>query len=266
LIDTGSSLSFIRKDVLNKISEKNYLSDSEYIGVNGNHYITPNFKIPELKIGNFFTEVVLKEEDKNFWTDGCAIGPHLFILTWKIQLMYQVFREALIGIDLFQKFACIFDFPHSSIFVASDMSRLIESDYFQKDEFNVLPLEMGKAGVILTLETNLGSKRFLLDSAATTSVIRLSTEEKNTFYETCHRGDTFISDRLAANECDFGSWEFKVIDIASEMNDIDGILGIDFFKRNIIGFDFDNQITYIQSPRLGSKERFTYWLKSYFGF
>ncbi len=67
------------------------------------------------------------------------------------------------------------------------------------------------------------------------------------------------------NDLSLGKWTFQVMDITKEMDDIDGLLGIEFFNKNIICLDFPNRIVHIQHPRLGSKERFTYWLKSYFG-
>lgn len=250
LIDTGSVFSMIRKDVLNGIKIKNYISRSEFISVNGNKYMTPNFMIPRVSIGDFCLDVPFKEEDANFWMDGCTIGSYSFILSCKLYLMYQVYREAVIGMDLFKQFACIFDFPHSSIFLAENMSCLIGD----ASEFCLVPFEMGKAGAVSTFETNIGKKNFLFDSAASASFMRTSQESGE-----------YVKSTLRISGVDFGEWNFKLINITNEFDDIDGILGIDFFKSNMIGFDFKNKTAYIQSVKLGSKERFTYWIKSYFG-
>jgi hypothetical protein len=249
LIDTGSAFSMIRKDALNEVLNKSYICDSEYIGITGKKYTTADFKISSVKIGDFYTETVFKEEDENFWTEGCATGVFSFIESAKIYLMYQVRREALLGVDLFQKFACLFDFPHSSIFLAADISDLIGN----LSEFCAIAFEMGKAGVILTLQTALGEKRFLLDSAATTSLIRSSPP-----YRT-------LLTKLSTKSIHLGTWRLVETNLASEFDDIDGILGIDFFKKNMIGLSFESNMAYIRSPELGSKERFTYWLKSFFG-
>lgn len=240
----------LRKDILDKIANKNYLSDSEYISIKGNKYCTPNFMLPAVKIGKFCTAAIFQEEDENFWTDGSSIGTYSFIKSCKTYLMYQVYREAVVGIDLFQHFACIFDFPHSSIFLANTMPELIGNG----SEFCIMPFEMGKAGVIITFKTDLGEKRLLLDSAATTSLMRLSNES-----------ETYCTSRLVINNTDLGNWTFLIMSMASEFDHIEGILGVDFFNKNIIGFDFENHTAYIQSPKLGSKERLTYWMKSYCG-
>lgn len=168
--------------------------------------------------------------------------------------MYQVFREGIVGIDLFQKFACVFDFPHSSIFLADHLSEVIDETMCQ-----VVPFELGKAGVIVEIGTELGTKKFLLDSAATKSLIQLSETEKTYAPNKC------VAMKLTMNGADFGFWKFNVFDIPKEFNDMDGILGIDFFKKSVIGLDFTTKKGYIQFPKLGSKEQFTYWLKSYFG-
>ncbi len=256
LVDTGSAFSMIRKDVLNEITNKSYVCDSEYVGIKGDKYLTPNFQIPEVKIGDFCTESVFKEEDEKFWTDGCTIDGYSFINSVKIYLMYQVYREAVIGRDLFRKFACVFDFPHSCIFIADNMDHLIGN----ADEFCVVPFEMGTAGVVLSVETDLGENSFLLDSAATRSFINFSA-----VCERCQGSETFFSKRLRVGSNDFGGWKFRKMKIASEFGDIDGILGIDFFNRNLIGLDFECKLAYIHSPKIGSKERFTYWIKSCFG-
>jgi hypothetical protein len=249
LIDTGSAFSMIRKDILDKIVDKEYVSESEYISINGNKYLTPDFRLPEVAIGHYSLQTIFKEEDENFWTKGSMIGSYSFIQSYKTYLMYQFYREAVIGVDLFRKFACVFDFPHSSIFLAKHITDLIEdqNDYF------IVPFVMGKAGVTIAFETDLGIKKFLLDSAATLSLIRVSSEE------------THLKSKLSISDTNFGPWEFTIMNFSSELDDIEGILGIDFFQRNIIGFDFETKTAYIQTPKLGSKERFTYWLKSCFG-
>jgi len=254
LIDTGSAFSMLRKDVLEKIPKKSFVSNSEYIGITGEKYITSNFVVDEFKIGDFIAENIFKEEDENFWTEGSIIKNLSFIRSVKIYLMYQVFREGIIGMDLFQKFACVFDFPHSSIILANQIEEVIDENLY-----SIIPFEMGKAGVILNVHTDFGIKRLLLDSAATKSLIRLSLEERDQVNDEC------VTTKLTADGIDLGCWEFNFFDIAESFDDIDGILGIDFFKKSIIGLDFTAKVVYIQFPKLGSKERITYWLKSYFG-
>jgi hypothetical protein len=254
LIDTGSAFSMLRKDALENISKKNFVSNSEYIGINGKKYITSDFRINEVKIGDFIIGNIFKEEDENFWTEGSAIEDFSFIQSVKAHLMYQIFRAGIVGIDLFQKFACVFDFPHSSIFLANHIEEIVDENMYK-----IIPFEMGRAGVILKVQTDLGIKRLLLDSAATRSLIQLSNEERT------YTQDEYVNMKLTADGIDLGFWEFSVFNIAQNFDDIDGILGIDFFKKGIIGLDFTAKVAYIQFPKLGSKERITYWLKSYFG-
>lgn len=262
LIDTGSAFSFIRKDVLNQIEHKKYISDSDYINIYGKKYITSNFLIPEVKIGGFVAETIFKEEAENFLAE-CVVDNN-FLISWKVHLMYQVYREAIIGMDLFQKFACIFDFPHSSIYIAKEITHIIENEDFFTADWHSVEFELGKSGVVLMFETDLGKKRLLLDSGSTLSIIRFTDKEKVAYQDNVVTRE-FTSKKLMINGLDFGSCNFRVMDIAGEMNDIDGLVGIEFFNKNIICLDFPNKIAHIQTPRLGSKERFNYWLKSCFG-
>lgn len=262
LIDTGSSRSFMRKDVLNEIYNKTYVSDSDFINIYGNKYLTSNFQISEVQIGSFVADAIFKEEHENFLTD-CVVESNPFI-SWKVHLLYQVCREAIIGMDILQKFCCIFDFPHSSIYLSEEMDQMIGNNDFLTAEWHMVPFDFRKSGVVLRFETNLGEKRLLLDAGSTLSILRFTDEEK-AVHQNKISNQTFASDVLKIHDLDFGSWAFKIMDISKEMDDIDGLLGIEFFNRNIIGFDFRNGIAYIQSPKLGSKERFTYWLKSCLG-
>lgn len=252
LIDTGAQCSFMKKNVLSKIVNRDHVYDSEYMNFFGNKYLAANFQIPELKIGNFCIEAILTEEDESFSADCTVQTSSLF--SWQIR------TEAIIGMDVFQKFACIFDFPHSSIFLANEMSQIIENENFLTAEFHAVPFEMGKAGIILTFETDLGKKRLLLDAGSTLSAIRFTDEEKVGYNKS-----EFTTHILQVHSLDFSSWKFRVMDIAKEIDDMDGLLGIDFFNKNTICLDFPNRTALIQSPRLGSKERFTYWLKGCLG-
>jgi hypothetical protein len=261
LIDTGSALSFMKKEILNKIRNKDHISDSEYINFFGNRYTAPNFCIPKLKIGNFFIKAILTEEDSNFSID-CLVEKKT-ISSNKKKRMNSFNYEATIGIDIFQNFACIFDFPHSSIYIADGMFKPCECGVFFSAEWHAVQFKLGKAGVILTFQTDLGEKKLLLDAGSTISAIRLLKEERTT-KQNNHSEQEFTSSMLVINGVDFGPWKFHVMNIIEEIDDIDGLLGIEFFNKNIIGFDFTKRIAYIQTPKLGSKERFTYWLKSYF--
>jgi hypothetical protein len=110
----------------------------------------------------------------------------------------------------------------------------------------------------------MGEKKLLLDAGSTLSIMRLTDEEK-ALHQNNISNQKFSSDVLKMHDLDFGCWTFRLMDFAHEMDDIDGLLGIEFFNKNIVGFDFRNGLVYIQSPKLGSKERFTYWLKSFIG-
>ncbi len=256
LIDTGSYGLFMKKEIINQIKNKDHVFDSEYMNFFGNKYTTPNFKIPALQIGDFFIETLLREEDENFSAD-CEVKKR-FSISWHLSY------EGMIGMDVFKKFLCIFDFPHSSIYLANEMSSVTDTEEFLDVAWHAVPFTLGKAGAILIFETDLGKKRLLLDAGSTLSAIRLTDEEK-VIHKNNGNAREFTTNMLGINDLDFGLWKFYVIDIAQEVDDIDGLLGIEFFNKNMIGLDFPNGIAYIQSPRLGSKERFTYWLKSCFG-
>ncbi len=261
LIDTGSSFSFLRKDVLEKIQNKKLYSHSEMMSYKGDRYLTVDFQVPQIKIGNLFTESVITEEIPDFWKNGSTLGYQAYLLYFKLWLLHEVYREGLIGRNVLEKYTCIFDFPHAHMFLAEKPLSLEQAESLLTMGFASLPFEMTNAGPVFTFQTDFGDKKFILDTGATHSIVRLSEDEKKYF----GRKRKISTGKLMGNGINFGKHTFLIIDMAAEQARIDGIVGLDFFKQNTICFDYEHKIAYIQTPKLGSKERFNYWWKSWMG-
>ena len=73
-----------------------------------------------------------------------------------------------------------FDLSHSLLWVADDVSELAEKvKYFSLRDCVEIPFELDKTGIVLSVDTNIGIKRFMLDTGANVSCLRESLVEKN---------------------------------------------------------------------------------------
>ena len=88
-----------------------------------------------------------------------------------------------------------------------------------------------------------GVKKFLLDTGATLSVYRESDSQSS----------DSIRFRMNIEGYDFGGWDFLPYPITSDLaSELDGVLGIDFFKTHVICFDFQEKYLYIHKTKINS--------------
>jgi hypothetical protein len=241
LLDTGSEigLSFPGK-IIDVIQDKKWLSKSEYIDFKGNRYPSNRFQISKVKIGkNLVIEnLTAHEENPNFLREGRKLNPVNNINDWFWDKMDCIFCDGKMGVDALRKTICYFDFPGSTFYISKDLSSLIDTCEFFLDNFSQIPCEIEKYGVVVKLKTDLGLKRFLLDTGSTTSILNL--ENKST-----EEDDKIMN--IIIDDCSLGSWAFKSYQLSSSFHNLDGILGIDFFKKYRICIDFEKEIVYIDS-------------------
>jgi len=137
----------------------------------------------------------------------------------------------------FQQMDCFFDFPNSVMFVAKDIKVLQEDAGCSFNGFMKTPFDLTHCGVVFSVETDLGINRFLLDTGSTWSLFKSSQVEKN--------GRSFTTDKFQIGEADFGKTKFWLYEFSDRL-EVDGVLGVDFFKKHAICLDFHNKIAYIK--------------------
>ena len=104
-----------------------------------------------------------------------------------------------------------------------------------------VPFQSGQFGIVITAETDLGTKRLVLDTGATHSALRGVLEVAPPDELPLSKSNT-----LLIGNHDFGKWEFVMYPIPKEAHDIDGILGIDFFLEHSIYIDPFEQLATIE--------------------
>ncbi len=246
LIDLGSSHPLdLQRRFLDDILQKKSIGTSNYIGIRGNGYPTEGFQIPALEISNLkISGLVAFEENMNFINDS-KIRSYTGLLDLFNDRLRKTLINGRIGWTVFKEFHCFFDFPNSVLFLSENKDGLIQKTGCSFDDFIYVPFETEKYGIVISTE---GNKRFLLDTGATRSVAR----------------NDYALEGLVIGGHDFGKWNFAVFEFTDKI-DCDGILGIDFFKKHAIYFDFHNKVAYIKRHKTtGERLIYTNNLKNRF--
>ena len=240
LVDLGSSNQIVlHKQSMEKIQKKKLVSTSNYTGVKGNAYLTQTFLLPDVKI----LDVTIKglkgyEESPKFIRDA-KIGLNPFGM-WNqfIDKLELALIDGRIGGCVFKKIDCLFDFPNSNIIIAKDMPSLMNEAGYSFEKCIKIPFNIEKYGIVFSIETDLGSKKMMLDTGATHSIFKKKGNPPEQW--------TYEMHPLIIGGTDFGNWKFWLLEY-SDVFDCDGILGVDFFKKHAIYFDFHNNIAYIKN-------------------
>jgi len=120
-----------------------------------------------------------------------------------------------------------------------------------------------KSGLIFALDTDLGPKRFLLDTGANHSILHKSSEPKEHAQES-RPGCWHSFDRnISYNGRQLDQLDFALAEIA-EVFDVDGALGTDFLKRHVICLDIEHRIAYISPAKTSPLNNFFCWFLSIF--
>jgi hypothetical protein len=243
LIDTGSShILDLHKRVLDQIREKEFIKIDQYSDLQGTCYPVSNFRIPTVTLHHNLKldGVNAYEEHIDFLTKGTNGGkPRSFSGKIKEQIR-MFFIDGRLGWPAFEQTACLFDFHKNSLFLAKDAKTLQNEKLFNPEEFIQVPLEFSRCGPVLSIQTEWGIKKFLLDTGASYSAYK----------ESAVQSSDQIRFTLNIKGSDFGQWDFWPYPITSDLlTELDGVLGIDFFKNHVICFDFQQRYIYIRKPK-----------------
>lgn len=233
MIDLGSNHPIdLYKESIVKIKNKTADGTTEYTGMLGKSYPVRRFLLNRLTIqGITIQDLPIYEESLDFLQDA---------QTWTSAGLWQHFKDCLdrwtldgrIGWPIFSKTVVFFRFPKSEIIISKNIPSLEKS--YSLSGFTQSPFEINW-GPMLIIETDLGKQRFLLDTGATGSLIKMERDPNKQFYST---------KQFKIGNHDFGPCELLTFPFTDQM-ECDGILGIDFFKKHSVCLDFPNMTVYI---------------------
>ncbi|MBI5272667.1 MAG: hypothetical protein HY861_01630 [Chlamydiia bacterium] len=241
MLDTGSSHNLdLHKRVLAKIQDKTPMEVPRYFDIKGNSYLVHAFRSPPIKLHHHLElcGAVACEENIDFLTKGTNVRKQKSLLG-KIKEQFSLFYiDGRVGWSLFDNLTCFFDLKNSSLFVAQNVEKLSEETTFNPADFIKTSLELSSCGPVLSMQTNLGTRKFLLDTGSSHSLYRESAIQLQ---------DSIVLS-IAVDEQDLGFWSFLSYPIASNLsNEFDGVLGIDFFKMHRICLDFEGKAAYLST-------------------
>lgn len=216
-LDLGSSFPVtLQQEILQNIRNFKY-GTATWHDFRGERYESPTYTLPEVRINNLkLTHVLTKEDREDFHANVTLRGT-------------PIERPGVIGLPFLQKYNLLFDFPHSAIYASTDRLLLQNAGLFSENLL-AIPFTVHPDGILLTIETDHGSYRLILDTGSTYTVIRAP-----------HPADTT---RFCIMGHDFGNRSIRELDICTQF-DWDGLLGMDFLGEYPIFIDYSNKIAFI---------------------
>jgi hypothetical protein len=238
-LDLGASCQFaFFSDALETLCEKKFIEFITTTDVKGNQYKVKNYLIPHIKTKNFKCENVnVLEESRDFVRKGAVLWQSDDKIKTEIPFVGRIGRNCFMANNLF------IDFPNSMVFVTSGIDQL-KMDHWRVCDLFETSFEMGLWGIILSIETDLGVKRFVLDTGANVSILRESHLKRSLMQEAAPGRQIFTTEKFVMGGQDFGPFDLSVFEIASSV-DADGYLGLDFLKEHAIYLDFKNNKAFI---------------------
>ncbi|MBS0624996.1 MAG: hypothetical protein JSS32_02990 [Verrucomicrobia bacterium] len=237
-IDTGEFadlvlLDYVLKDIKCKIEREPVAS----LDIKNNRYLSPSYEIPQAKILNIeFRDPIVVEESDEFLRNS------LFQEPVEQEANYKTSREVAgrIGRGFFQHRKLLFVFP-GFLFDVDNPSFL--------NTFFEVPCEISDRGILLKMDTDLGSLTFLLDSGSTHSTLNADLIEMEGIPEIQPGVRKINSHRSIMGSRDFGTISFYVFNADLRFPHFDGILGIDFFLTHTIYIDFELEKIFLRKRK-----------------
>jgi len=242
--DLGSKFQLsLRKSFLEKIIKKEPHGIGEWKDINGNKYEAPSYLIPEMRIGDLIlANVVVQEDDDDFifnatmW-DGENKGRDIVDK-----------EQGVIGRPLLEKVNLLLDFGHSTIFASNDKNKLKKAGYCL-DHMTKVPFELGRMGIILQVDTDIGIKRLSIDTGSSLNLIRSSLLKDHECQKGQYNIPFFITSKFIIGGEDFGSMCLHLHKITPELNELDGFLGAPFLESHVLYIDFPHKVVYIGNSK-----------------
>lgn len=238
LIDLGArSQMSLEKDILEQIQKKPE-GTHLFRDMHGKRYESVKYRIPKIKIGSVeFKDIEVLEENIDFVTKGS-------VLYSKDTEKYK--REVVgdIGRGLLKQVNMLLDFPHAAVFLSNQLNELKKSGYNVNTWLKV-PFKLDPKGMVLEIDTDLGKKRFMLDTGLTVTLLRSSNVQNHNELEQHFGMPIFPTSKFIIEGKDFGKMNLHLREITPELDILDGILGMDFFSKHQIYLDFHKKMAYI---------------------
>lgn len=242
-IDSGCDFPLsMRSDLLERIEQKESIGTGKWRDVKGNWYETPAYLIQQLNLGDLeFSDVLVQQEDDDFLINT-TFGE------WDDEDDEEESKQGTIGLPLLEEKNILFDFSNYIFLVSNDFEQL-EEDGYDLGSMIQVPFE-AQEGIVFSVETDLGTQKLMIDTGCTLNLVRASLAQGEDLEEGDLGLPLFTTSQFILGGQDFGSMGLHLFDIASEFDEIDGLLGMDFLDQHVLYFDFENGVAYIGKAKL----------------
>lgn len=232
-LDLGGDFYFsISNNIMSIIKNKKPNGLRKSCDIKGNTYDSPVtavelIEISKIKINN----ALVVEEQLEFLLVGSVLDPPMLEKrkTDRLQICGRVGNHFFKGINYW-----LIDFPNSSFIAIRNIGDEKKRPRFFSKNFTEAILEQVDPLIVIAIETEMGVKKFALDTGASRSVLRPPTE----FVDATHK--IYTTDHFKIGGHDFGSIPLYLFDM-SPLFQCDGILGRDFFRNHAVYLDFKNK-------------------------
>lgn len=216
-LDLGISVPFsAREDILQNIYKDKY-GTYKWYDFRGARYESPLYTIPEIKIGGLtFSRVLAKQDNEDFNINVTLKGPPLY-------------SPGVIGLPILEKYNLFLDFSHAAVYASNDSLSLQKRGLLSQNLL-AIPFTLHRDGIILSINTDVGTYRLILDTGATGTLIRAP-----------HPTST---EQFRIMGHDFGKRSVMPFDLFPECT-FDGLLGMDFLREYPLFIDYVNKIIFI---------------------
>ena len=239
LIDLGShSELFLEKNVLENI-QKVSKGISFFRDMRGKQYQTTKFLIPKIKLDSFaFKNVEVRETNSDFETAT--------VIYQKNANNSKIETVGILGRGLLKRTKILLDFPHSQIFLSNREGLLKKLGYNVKNWVKI-PFQLDDLkGISFEVETDFGRKKFGLDTGLTVTLLRDSDIKNQENLGERYGMKVLSTSKFVIGGYDFGKKNLYLFDLTSELDIIDGEIGMDFLSSCPIYLDFQAKIAYIK--------------------
>ncbi len=216
-VDLGAFFSFsLSQEILQNIHKASY-GTTMWADFKGNKYESPTYTIPEIKIGNLTVVNVLTKQENVDFNAVTSNGPP----------PSESFGS--IGLPILEKYNLFLDFPHSAIYASNSHLHLQQAGLLSKNLL-IIPFVLHQDGILISVETDLGTQRLILDTGASHVVIRPP--------------HTPSTSKFRIMDHDFGARTILDLDV-SPRDDYEGYLGMAFLREFPLFIDYPNKLIYL---------------------
>lgn len=244
-LDTGCDALVLQAPLLENYTKLGPIKTSD---IRGNIYSSFEYLVPNVRMQSLeFKDIVARQENLNLLAEGCVVSPATHATTDRLTERLQHIKGR-IGWDLLKEGKWYFNFSKALLLRVDDIKDL--GDRFISTNSRQVPLEVSEIGLLLCLDTDLGQKRFLLDTGANHLFLRQSLVDREKAKQAGPGKYIYLS-HLGINGLSLGNYPFFLFDCPPLYDNIDGVLGIQFFECNDIYLDFKNKCAIIGPKQEG---------------